>query len=344
MLPRTEALEFIKINYDFYQSILQDFIKIPSISTDPNRKPNMLEAANFIKGILNQFEINDVQIFETKGHPVVFAEKKSPKQNALTVLIYGHYDVQPAIPVELWQSDPFTPIIRDERLFGRGASDMKGQIVASLAAYHAINSTGEIPVNFKFIIEGEEEIGSPNLASFLAEHKDLLACDVILNPDAGMISPETPTIVYGLRGLTYFELNIYGPDHDLHSGMFGGVIHNPAIVLSELITKMHDDDWKVTLPGFYDDVLPLSDEERDQLLRLPITEEDLKRQTGAPALWGEKGLIQSKGSVLVQHLILVGCYLDLLVKVQKPSFQHQRWRKSRCGLFQIKNQIKFIIN
>ncbi len=289
MLPRTEALEFIKINYDFYQSILQDFIKIPSISTDPNRKPNMLEAANFIKGILNQFEINDVQIFETKGHPVVFAEKKSPKQNALTVLIYGHYDVQPAIPVELWQSDPFTPIIRDERLFGRGASDMKGQIVASLAAYHAINSTGEIPVNFKFIIEGEEEIGSPNLASFLAEHKDLLACDVILNPDAGMISPETPTIVYGLRGLTYFELNIYGPDHDLHSGMFGGVIHNPAIVLSELITKMHDDDWKVTLPGFYDDVLPLSDEERDQLLRLPITEEDLKRQTGAPALWGEKG-------------------------------------------------------
>ena len=289
MLPRTEALEFIKINYDFYQSILQDFIKIPSISTDPNRKPNMLEAANFIKGILNQFEINDVQIFETKGHPVVFAEKKSPKQNALTVLIYGHYDVQPAIPVELWQSDPFTPIIRDERLFGRGVSDMKGQIVASLAAYHAINSTGEIPVNFKFIIEGEEEIGSPNLASFLAEHKDLLACDVILNPDAGMISPETPTIVYGLRGLTYFELNIYGPDHDLHSGMFGGVIHNPAIVLSELITKMHDDDWKVTLPGFYDDVLPLSDEERDQLLRLPITEEDLKRQTGAPALWGEKG-------------------------------------------------------
>lgn len=289
MSTRTDALDFIKHNYDFYQGILQDFIKIPSISTDPNQKLNMVEAANFIKRILNQFEINDVQILETNGHPVVFAEKKSSNQNALTVLIYGHYDVQPVDPIELWQTDPFAPIIKDKRLYGRGSSDMKGQVIASLAAYHAINSTGEIPVNFKFIIEGEEEIGSPNLAKFMTEHKDLLKCDVILNPDAGMISPENPTIVYGLRGLTYFELNIFGPDHDLHSGSFGGVIHNPAIVLSELIAKMHDDEWKVTLPGFYEDVIPLSDEEREKLLKLPITEEDLKRQTGAPALWGEKG-------------------------------------------------------
>lgn len=289
MSIRTDALEFVNNNYDLYQRILQDFIKVPSISTDPNRKPSMLAAANFVKGILNQFEIRDVQIFETKGHPIVFAEKKSSNDNALTVLIYGHYDVQPADPVELWHSDPFTPIIRGDRLFGRGSSDMKGQIVASLAAYHAISSNGQIPLNFKFIIEGEEEIGSPHLANFMAEHKDLLECDVILNPDAGMISPVSPTIVYGLRGLTYFELNVIGPDHDLHSGMFGGVIHNPAIVLCELISKMHDEDWKVTLPGFYDDVLILSAEEKDQLLRLPITEENLKRQTGAPALWGEKG-------------------------------------------------------
>lgn len=289
MSSRTDALEYTKKNYDFYQGILQDFIEIPSISTDPIRKPNMLEAANFIKEILNQFEIHDTQIFETKGHPVVFAEKKSANKDALTVLIYGHYDVQPPDPKELWETDPFSPTIRKDRLYGRGASDMKGQIIASLAAYHAINSTGQIPVNFKFIIEGEEEIGSPNLADFLAKNKDLLKCDVILNPDAGMISPENPTIVYGLRGMTYFELNIYGPEHDLHSGMFGGVIHNPAIVLSELITKMHDENWKVTLPGFYDDVIPLSDEEREQLSRLPITEEDLIRQTGAPALWGEIG-------------------------------------------------------
>lgn len=289
MSLRSDALEYIKNNYDFYQGILQDFIEIPSISTDPIRKPNMLDAANFIKNILNQFGIQDVQILETKGHPVVFAEKNSANKDALTVLVYGHYDVQPPDPLELWKTDPFSPAIRNDRLFGRGASDMKGQIIASLAAYHAINSTGQIPVNIKFIIEGEEEIGSPNLADFLAKNKDLLKCDVILNPDAGMISPEHPTIVYGLRGMTYFELNVFGPDHDLHSGMFGGVIHNPAIVLSELITKMHDDDWKVTLPDFYDDVIPLTDEEREQLSRLPITEDDLMRQTGAPALWGEKG-------------------------------------------------------
>lgn len=289
MSLRSDALEYSKNNYDFYQGILQDFIEIPSISTDPIRKPNMLEAANFIKNILNQFGIPDVQILETKGYPVVFAEKKSAIKDALTVLIYGHYDVQPPDPLDLWKTNPFTPVTRNDRLFGRGASDMKGQIIASIAAYHAINSTGQIPLNFKFIIEGEEEIGSPNLADFLAKNKDLLNCDVILNPDAGMISPENPTIVYGLRGMTYFELTVVGPDHDLHSGMFGGVIHNPALVLCELITKMHDKDWRVTLPGFYDDVIPLSNEEREQLSRLPISEDDLIRQTGAPALWGEKG-------------------------------------------------------
>ncbi len=298
MSLRSDALEYSKNNYDFYQGILQDFIEIPSISTDPIRKPNMLEAANFIKNILNQFGIPDVQILETKGYPVVFAEKKSAIKDALTVLIYGHYDVQPPDPLDLWKTNPFTPVTRNDRLFGRGASDMKGQIIASIAAYHAINSTGQIPLNFKFIIEGEEEIGSPNLADFLAKNKDLLNCDVILNPDAGMISPENPTIVYGLRGMTYFELTVVGPDHDLHSGMFGGVIHNPALVLCELITKMHDKDWRVTLPGFYDDVISLSNEEREQLSRLPISEVDLLRQTGAPALWGEKGynLIERMGA------------------------------------------------
>lgn len=289
MTIRSEALDYSKKYFNFYQEILQDFIKIPSISTDPNRKTNMYDAAIFVKNILNQFGIDNVKIFETNGHPVVFAEKQSPNQNASTVLIYGHYDVQPADPVDLWHTDPFSATVKGDRLYGRGSSDMKGQIIACLAAYHAISSIGDIPVNFKFIFEGEEEIGSPNLAEFLSNHKDLIQCDVILNPDAGMISPESPTIVYGLRGLTYFELNIYGPDHDLHSGMFGGVIHNPAIVISELITKMHDENWKVTLPGFYDDVVVLTEEEREQLLRLPITEDDLKHQTGTPALWGEKG-------------------------------------------------------
>jgi acetylornithine deacetylase/succinyl-diaminopimelate desuccinylase-like protein len=207
----------------------------------------------------------------------------------MTVLIYGHYDVQPSDPLDFWETEPFDPIEKNDRLYGRGSSDMKGQIVACLAAYDAISNSGPIPVNFKFLFEGEEEIGSPNLADFLANNRDLLDCDMILNPDAGMISPSNPTIVYGLRGLTYFELNLTGPDHDLHSGMFGGVIHNPAIVLAELIVGMHDENWKVTLPGFYEDVIPLTENEREEMLRLPITDEDLKRQTGAPELWGEKG-------------------------------------------------------
>jgi acetylornithine deacetylase/succinyl-diaminopimelate desuccinylase-like protein len=289
MSTKTKALDYIKKNYDIYQGILQDFLKIPSISTDPNHKKDILSAANFLKDLLVEYGMDRVEILETKGHPVVYAEKNSKSESDLTVLTYGHYDVQPVDPIELWDTDPFMSTIKDERLFGRGSSDMKGQIIASLAAFNAINSTAEIPVNFKFIFEGEEEIGSPNLATFLEENKDLLKCDVILNPDAGMIAPDSPTIVYGLRGLTYFELNVYGPDHDLHSGMFGGVIHNPAIVVAELISAMHDEDWKVTLPGFYEDVLPLSNEEKEQLLLLPITDEDLKRQTGAPELLGEKG-------------------------------------------------------
>lgn len=289
MSDKAVVLEYSKNNFDSYQAILQDFVKIPSISTDPNHKNDMMKAAQFLVSHMNDCGISDVQILPTKGHPVVYAEKKSSNPNSPTVLIYGHYDVQPVDPVELWRSDPFNALEIHDRLYGRGTSDMKGQIIASLAAFDAINQNDNLPLNFKFIIEGEEEIGSPNLPEFLGDHKELLACDVILNPDAGMISPESPTIVYGLRGLAYFELNVYGPNQDLHSGMFGGVVHNPAVVLAELISGMHDENGKVTLPGFYDDVLELSNEERDKLSRLPITEEDILRQTGVPNLFGEKG-------------------------------------------------------
>ncbi|HSM25090.1 MAG TPA: dipeptidase [Anaerolineaceae bacterium] len=289
MSDKAVVLEYSRNKFDSYQAILQDFVKIPSISTDPKHKEDMVKAAQFLVKQMNNFGITDVQVLPTKGHPVVYAEKKSSNENAPTVLIYGHYDVQPVDPVDLWQTNPFEATKIDDRLHGRGTSDMKGQIVASLAAYDSINQSGNLPVNFKFIIEGEEEIGSPNLPQFLKDHKDLLDCDVILNPDAGMISPTSPTIVYGLRGLAYFELNIHGPYQDLHSGMFGGVVHNPAIVLSELISGMHDENWRITLPGFYDDVLELSDEEREKLSRLPISDEDIKRQTGVPNLFGEKG-------------------------------------------------------
>jgi acetylornithine deacetylase/succinyl-diaminopimelate desuccinylase-like protein len=233
--------------------------------------------------------MSEVTIFSTTGHPVVYAELLTAGPDAPTVLIYGHYDVQPAEPLELWQSGAFVPQVRGEILFARGASDMKGQVMACINAIEAVTRTGKFPINLKFLIEGEEEIGSPSMGEFIASHLDLLTCDFALNPDTGMIAPDVPTITYALRGLAYFEVRIFGPDHDLHSGMYGGVVHNPAQALCELITGMHDDQGRITLPGFYDKVLQLETEERAELARLPMDEPFYLNQTGAPALWGEAG-------------------------------------------------------
>jgi acetylornithine deacetylase/succinyl-diaminopimelate desuccinylase-like protein len=206
-----------------------------------------------------------------------------------TVLIYGHYDVQPAEPIELWESPAFEPTQRGENLFGRGASDMKGQVVIAMKAAEALIHSGGLPINLKFLIEGEEEIGSPNLGKFIAEHKEMLSCDFALNTDTGMIGAETPTITYGLRGLSYFELRVYGPKQDLHSGVYGGSIHNPAQALCELVAGMHDHQGRITLPGFYEKVRPLSEEERLELARLPMGEDFYQEQTGSPVLYGEEG-------------------------------------------------------
>jgi acetylornithine deacetylase/succinyl-diaminopimelate desuccinylase-like protein len=205
-----------------------------------------------------------------------------------TILIYGHYDVQPEDPTDLWKTPPFTAQIIGDNLVARGASDMKGQIFACVSAVQALKSTTGLPVNIKFILEGEEEIGSPNFKQFLTEHKDLLKSDVALNTDAGMSRKDLPGITYGLRGLSYFELNLFGPDHDLHSGSYGGVVHNPAQVLADLISKMHDENGAVALPGFYDLVEPLSESERAELSKFSTSTDEYLAQTGVPALWGEK--------------------------------------------------------
>jgi len=205
------------------------------------------------------------------------------------MLVYGHYDVQPAEPLELWNTDPFSPAQKGDRLFARGASDMKGQVIATLKAVEAVLATSKMPVNIKFMFEGEEEIGSPSLEEFMENHRNLLACDFVLNPDAGMVSAEIPTIVYALRGLAYFELRVYGPEHDLHSGIFGGVVHNPAQVLCDLISAMHDEHGRITLPGFYDNVRDLSEKERLELARLPIDDKYYQSKTGVSEIWGEEG-------------------------------------------------------
>jgi len=265
-------------------------VRIPSISTDDERKPDMQRAAEWMAAQLRGLGMDKVQIIPTGKHPVVFGEWLGAGKAAPTVLVYGHYDVQPVDPLDLWNTDPFEPTRQGDNLFARGASDMKGQVVASFKAIEAIVRTSDLPVNLKFFLEGEEEIGSPSLeGDFLSRHKDLFAADFALNPDAGMLGADLPTITYALRGLAYFEVRVYGPAHDLHSGLFGGVVHNPAQALAELIAGMHDDQGRVTLPGFYDRVLPLDADERAELARLPVDEKFFLEQTGAPALWGEAG-------------------------------------------------------
>ena len=285
---RTSALEYAESNKEQFLNSLKDLLTIPSISTDPSRVVDMQHAAEWVTKQLRSLGMQKVNLYPTAKHPIVFGEWKA-SEGMPTVLIYGHYDVQPVDPLDLWKSQPFEPDKRGDDLFARGASDMKGQIVAVIKAIEAIVKTGGLPVNVKWIIEGEEEIGSPNLESFISEHKALLACDFALNPDSGMIGANAPSITYALRGLAYFELKIFGPATDLHSGIYGGVIHNPANALAELIAGMHDKQGRITLPGFYETVINLSDEERTEMARLPLSEKHFLDQTGVPALAGEAG-------------------------------------------------------
>ncbi len=285
---RAAAVQFAKNHAEQNLDLLKELLRIPSISTDQGHSKDMMTAAKWLADQLKGLNFTNIHIFPTAQHPVVYGEYiVSP--SLPTILIYGHYDVQPAEPLDLWQSPPFEPAIRGENLYARGASDMKGQVIATLSAVAALLHAGKPPLNLKYILEGEEEIGSPNLPDFIQEHKELLRCSIALNPDAGMAGAEYPTIVYALRGLAYFQIKVFGPAHDLHSGLFGGVVHNPAIVLSDLISGMHDAQGRVTLPGFYDHVKTLSEEERESLNRLPMDDDYYRRLTGAPQLWGENG-------------------------------------------------------
>jgi acetylornithine deacetylase/succinyl-diaminopimelate desuccinylase-like protein len=284
----SQAIQYAHDHRTRFFDELKAFCSIPSISTDPEAKPAMQQTAEWVAAQLRMVGMQNVQVFATTGHPVVYGESLNAPGKP-TVLIYGHYDVQPPDPLELWQSGPFEPTQRGEHLFARGVTDMKGQVLASIKAIESITQTGQLPVNVKFLIEGEEEIGSPSLDGFMEAHKALLACDVALNPDSGMIAPDFPSITYALRGLAYFEIRVQGPAADLHSGVFGGAVLNPANALCKLIAGMHDDQGRVILPGFYDKVRPLSDEERAELARSPFNDAMLLAATGVPSLYGEAG-------------------------------------------------------
>jgi len=286
---RQNALDYAHQSQEHFLTQLMALCKIPSISTDSEAKPAMQQTAQWIADKLKSIGIENVQIMPTGGHPVVYGEHLHAGDNAPTILIYGHYDVQPADPLELWDSPPFEPTIKDGVLYARGASDMKGQVMAGIFAIESILQQGNLPVNIKFMIEGEEEVGSPNLESFIQANADLLSCDLALNPDGGILGADKPSIPYALRGLAYFEIRVQGPAGDLHSGMFGGAVLNPGNELARLIAGMHDENGRVTLPGFYDSVLELSEKERTELARLPMDEEYFLNLTGAPTLYGEKG-------------------------------------------------------
>jgi len=270
---------------------LQELARIPSVSTLPERRPEMARAAEWLAAKLRDLGFSNAEVLPTKGHPVAYGEHLTGRApDAPTVLFYGHYDVQPADPVDEWESGPFEPTVRGEDLYARGASDMKGQIVAFLSAVEAlVRGGGRLPVNLKCLLEGEEEIGSLSLPDFLARNRGKLAADFCLNGDSGILAPDLPSLVYGLRGLAYFELRVQGPARDLHSGTFGGAVQNPAEVLARLIAGLHDAQGRITLPGIYDRVRPLGAEERAELARLPSTDAWWQRTTGAPALFGEAG-------------------------------------------------------
>ncbi len=314
---RTNALNYANENKERFLDKLKEVVAIPSVSTAEEHVPDIQKTAQWLKEELLALGLDNVKIYPTARHPLVYGDWLRAGPRAPTVLIYGHYDVQPETPLDKWDTIPFTPTIKGDNIYGRGTTDMKGQIVATLAAVEAILQAGDLPLNVKFIIEGEEEIGGPNLEDFIASHTDLLACDFALNPDTGMLAPDTPTITYALRGLAYFELRVYGPQQDLHSGLFGGVVHNPAQVLADLVAGMHDARGRVTLPGFYDAVIPLDEEERAELARLPLTEEFYLHESGSPALWGEEGYTPAERTGARPTLEVNGLYSGYIEKGSK---------------------------
>ncbi|MBR3647581.1 MAG: dipeptidase [Paludibacteraceae bacterium] len=272
--------------------ILEDWaslIRIPSISCEAEHKADMVRCAEQWKTLLLRYGAQKAELMPSEGNPMVYAEYQCGKPNAKTVLVYGHYDVMPVTPLELWNSEPFEPSIREGRLYARGADDDKGQSMIQAQAFKYLVEQGEMPCNVKFILEGEEEIGSPSLDAFLQTHKELLQSDIILVSDTSMIGKDTPSITTGLRGLAYWQVEVTGPNRDLHSGHFGGAVANPINTLCTMLSKVVDEDGRITIPGFYDKVLPIPEAEREMIRQIPFAEDKYMQAIGVEAVQGEKG-------------------------------------------------------
>lgn len=289
MTTLSKISEKIQKKYSDYLQRFQEILAIPSISTQTDHKEDMARMAQWLFSQMAQLGLENIQLLPTTSNPIVYADWLHAPDKP-TVLVYGHYDVQPADPLAEWETPPFNPTIRGDYIYARGASDMKGQLLAQLIALEILLQEQQaLPFNIKYLIEGDEEVGSPGLQRIIEENRDLFRCDVVLNCDSTMHAPDTPSIVYSLRGLAYFELELRGPVRDLHSGVFGGVIRNPINALCRVISGMHDEDGRITLPGFYHSVIPLTDEERHELNAGPYDDAYFLTLSGAPGLFGEKG-------------------------------------------------------
>jgi acetylornithine deacetylase/succinyl-diaminopimelate desuccinylase-like protein len=285
---QTAWKEYQEKNQQRFLDEMLELLRIPSISAKSERKEDMRKCAELVKQRLLDSGANKAEVMETDGHPVVYGEKIiDPKKP--TVLVYGHYDVQPPEPLELWHSGPFDPVIKDGKVYARGSADDKGQFYMHVKAMETLVKTNSMETNIKFLIEGEEEVGSPNLGKFVGAHKDLLKADVILISDSSMLSMENPSLDVGVRGLSYIEVEVTGANRDLHSGTYGGAVANPITILSKMVASLHDENNHVTIPGFYDDVVEATKEERELMARAPYNEDEYKKDLGVKELWGEKG-------------------------------------------------------
>jgi acetylornithine deacetylase/succinyl-diaminopimelate desuccinylase-like protein len=323
--------EFQQKNKDRFLNELIELLRIPSVSARSEHKNDMQKCADAVKKKLMEAGVDKAEVYETAGHPIVYAEKIIDA-NKPTVLVYGHYDVQPPDPLELWHSGPFDPVIKDGKLFARGSADDKGQVYMHVKAMETMIATNSLPTNIKFIIEGEEEIGSPSLATFVKEHKDLLKADVILISDTSMLSLDTPSMDVGVRGLSYIEIEVTGSNRDLHSGVYGGAVANPITILAKMIAGLHDENNHITIPGFYNDVVEVTDEERKLMAKAPFDEEEYKKDLGLKELWGEKGYTTNERTGIRPTLEINGIWGGYTAEGAKTVLPSKAHAKISCRL------------
>ena len=331
--------EYIHTNQNRFLDELMALLRIPSVSADSKYKGDVQKTAEFVKDSLLKAGADMVEICPTKGHPIVYGEKIIGK-DLPTVLVYGHYDVQPPDPLDLWKSGPFDPVIRDGKIYARGSCDDKGQFYMHVKALEMMVKSNTLSTNIKFCIEGEEEVGSPNLGKFLSSSKEQLKADVILISDTAMLSMENPSIDTGVRGLSYIEVEVTGPNRDLHSGVYGGAVANPITILAKMIASCHDENNHITIPGFYDDVVEATPEERKKLAAASFSEEEYKKDLGVTALWGEKGFTTNERTGIRPTLELNGIWGGYTGEGSKTVLPSKATAKISARLVPNQNSVK----